>query len=108
MKILTFATYPINVPAHGGQIRLSEIHERYKRAAFEVRHFAIYHPQAYHNVPADGFHIPFSEDFLRKIARKPYLQDIAAADTLTGGGDLYGRAIDAISRYDPDILHLEQ
>ncbi len=80
---LVLSTYPSKKPFHGGQVRLSQLCNSYKKTGYEVLSISIYEPEAYgqdelsqsdipFNGPAkykkyQGEYIPLINDFLSGI-----------------------------------------
>lgn len=105
-RILVIGTYPIILPQHGGQKRLSAIVEEYKKRIAEVKYVSVFF---------DGFYSKYSSDDipLGKVGR-----DLVYASPLTGD-IICGKAIfedpvvkqkftKLLRTFSPDIIHIEQ
>jgi len=110
LKVLILSTYPVKKPFHGGQFRLANLIEVYKKVKFEIIQISIYDPNVYHVNETDKNDIPFptvsSYRDLKKISTQfviDYLSGIYASQNksiLNKIFNLVGQNI--------DLIHIEQ
>lgn len=106
-RVLIVSSYPIDNPTSGGQKRAAAICEAYRKADFEVRYVAVYHPNAYTERGED--HILMGEEkYLREFDEAPFAGDIIAGECIDK--DIHVRSAVAKIIYDfkPHVVQFEQ
>lgn len=108
MRLLSLGTYPITVPRHGGQIRVSALHRILRESGWNTRHIAVYPDRHYDGEPTSEWNVCIPERLLRRLHTEQGRVDVDAADFLIE--DERERAVvsTAIDRFRPDVILLEQ
>lgn len=106
MKILTLSTYPLAVPRHGGQHRLSNIVAAYRSAGHEVQSVGVLGSDAY--PPEEGFvEPPPRPEIARYIADPALMEDWAIGQLFAKRDEFYADLRSQIGEC-PDVIHVEQ
>jgi hypothetical protein len=108
MKLLTFATYRIDAPRHGGQVRLNAIHTVLRSKGWTTQNLAIYTPNA-GDAPTSGeWLFPLDAKFSEHLHKTQGRPDVDAADFAISDLDLFDEITAKIDEFGPDVLWLEQ
>jgi glycosyltransferase involved in cell wall biosynthesis len=108
--VLLLSVYPLQRPLNGGQVRLAEIADQYRRTGWRVHSIAVYDDEAYGpgDVGPDDIPFPASSAYrLHRGRRIPFTSDVfagrfAAADN-GGFPQIRDRIVERI-----DVIHMEQ
>ena len=105
MNILTLCTYPIANPKHGGQLRVRNIVDAYRKAGHHVEVIGVLGSESYE--PELGFLSFPGSDCLATAIPNPFLmEDYAIGRLFSDGGTYYDRLASLI-RTKPDVVHVE-
>ena len=104
MKILLLSTYPIDIPLHGGQIRVRNIFNAYKEAGYEVSISGVLGSD---NYPASEGFIRFpGYEALSSVYAHPFLmEDYAIGELLLR--DKYYEQLKGKISFKPDLIQVE-
>lgn len=106
MNILVLCTYPVSVPRHGGQLRVANILDAYRKAGHSVAIAGVLGSEVYEG--QRGF-APFpGRRTLATVISNPFLMEDYAIGRLFSENDtLYNELMRCIE-ISPDIVHVEQ
>ena len=108
MRILQLATYPIRIPRHGGQARVSNIRAVLAAAGHEVHSLAVYEPENYGGDALEPHDIEFPVDSPYRHSQLPFLTDYASGQFLAGDERAWRAFAQAMKRVAPQVVSLEQ
>jgi len=108
MRILQLATYPIRIPRHGGQARVSNIRAVLAAAGHEVHSLAVYEPENYGGDALEPHDIEFPVDSPYRHSQLPFLTDYASGQFLAGDERTWRAFAQAMKRVAPQVVSLEQ
>ncbi len=105
MKILVLSTFPVTNASHGGQIRLLNILDMFRRTGATVRNAGVLGSTHYAETP--GF-LPFpGSSALLPYIDNPFLMEDWALGRLFATDDNFYAQLAAQIDFDPDIIHVE-
>lgn len=106
MKILTLSTYPVKVPEHGGQHRVHNIVDAFKKAGHTVQSCGVLGSP---NYPQEEGFVPFpGVDILRRYLPEPaVMEDWAISQLFRNDENFFKKLSDLIDGI-PDVIHCEQ
>ncbi|GJD58558.1 hypothetical protein [Methylobacterium dankookense] len=107
MKLLTLTTYRIDLPRHGGQIRVNALHRVLRAQGWTTRHMAVHVPAEGDPVDGADHLFPLDAAYHRHLERIEGRTDIDAADFLVRDAGRFEAACAVIDGYDPDVIWLE-
>ncbi|WP_417315870.1 hypothetical protein [Cycloclasticus pugetii] len=106
MNIVQIATYPIEKPLHGGQIRVNEISKELKRLGANVINVSYSEPShRYFNKDLDFIINPAS---LEKYEKTPYCTDLATSIMSQSEEDFSSHLLKSIAGKNIDYIFIEQ
>jgi len=105
-KILVVSTYPIKNAQHGGQKRLAAIIEKYKESGNTVVNSAVYMNDFYQDADPDDIAVNWDNYVNRELAG--YTSDLLLAEALAEDLDVKNKFKDALRKFKPDFIHIEQ
>ncbi len=105
MNILTLSTYPIDVPMHGGQHRLSNVVSNYKKGGHTVHSVGVLGSDSY--PPAKGFVSCPQVDALSRHIENPFLMEDFSIGELFSKEDAYFKVLAQNIETEPDVIHVE-
>ncbi|GJE43736.1 hypothetical protein [Methylobacterium soli] len=108
MKILTFSTYRIDAPRHGGQVRLSAIHTVLRSKGWTTQNLAVYAPSPGEASENDEWLFSLDGKFHEYLHSQQGRTDVDAADYILRNPDLFDDAVAKIDEFEPDVFWLEQ
>ena len=106
MKILILCTYPIDVPRHGGQIRVSNLADYYQKAGFQVEVVGVSGSESYPE--SKGFDDFPGASVLASVMENSFLMEDVAIGQLYEANDKYFSSLANRIKQIPDIIHVEQ
>lgn len=106
MKILTLCTYPIKSPQHGGQFRVQNIVNAYRKWGYSVQVVGVLGSDAYEL--EDGFLAFPGNQELSRFIPNPFLMEDYALGRLFGSEDLFYSRLKRLISSPPDVIHVEQ
>lgn len=105
MNILLLCSYPIENPKHGGQLRVRNIVDAYRRAGYSVEIVGVLGSEHYEK--EDGF-LPFpGVALLTTILQNPFLMEDYAIGRLFSQNDHQYKRLAAMVRSVPDVIQVE-
>lgn len=107
MKVLSFGTYPIRIPVHGGQRRTSQIGEAYTRGGIEYRYVCVYDAASYGGASVGSLDLAFAPD---RVAPSPvpFIGDIASGHFAADDALAFDHFAGLCEAFGPDVLQVEQ
>lgn len=105
MRVLQIATYPIQRPLHGGQIRVSNIHAHLKRLDCDVRSISFSEPS--HKYFDDDRDLILKYNELNKEIQTPFSTDLATALVSKNSKQYYRFLKKHMDEFSPDYIFLE-
>ena len=107
-RAIFFATYPIDVPRHGGQIRSAALSFILRREGWIVHHLSVFHPHGYDVPNLSDWHFPLMESDLTRLTNEGAREDVDASSFILRDKVRFDRVRQLISQSSPDILVIEQ
>ena len=107
MKLLTITTYRIDLPRHGGQIRVNALHRVLRAQGWTTRHMAVYVPDTGDLPESADYLFPLDLEYQLRLARAEGRTDVDAAEFLLKDPAQFEAACAVLDRYDPDVVWLE-
>jgi hypothetical protein len=108
MKMLTLSTYRIDMPRHGGQVRLNAIHMVLRSKGWATQNLSVYTPSAGDLPGSDEWLFPFDAKFNELLQSTKGRTDVDAADYILSNSDRFDEASAKIDEFEPDVFWLEQ
>lgn len=108
MRIMTLATYRIDDPRHGGQIRLNAIHRVFGDAGWITRHLAVQTGSAAPDAEFGSHVFTMDTEYQWALASRSGRADVEASEFLLGNPQRFAEAVLAIDEFQPDCIWLEQ
>jgi len=108
LRLLMLATYPSDIPLHGGQRRVHAIAESFIDAGWEVRHFSAFPQGSYSTSAASSDHVLIPRDFINRIIASRQRADLHASLYFSENPEAQARLAESIIRYRPHAVTLEQ
>ncbi len=106
MKVLVLCTYPIEKPAHGGQLRVRNIVDTYRSAGHVVEVLGVLGSEHYDSEV--GF-LPYpGVNELSRIVFNPFLMEDYAIGQLCAADDSFYCRLSGMVSEAPDVIHVEQ
>jgi glycosyltransferase involved in cell wall biosynthesis len=106
VNILVLTTYPVDAALHGGQLRVRQIAETYRRAGHRVQVAGVLGSENYR--PAPGF-APFpGYELLSRYVENPFLMEDFAIGACLADSDERLALLAAQVNLSPDVVHVEQ
>lgn len=106
-RVVTFATYALGEPRHGGQIRAAAMNGALADAGWSVRHCCVVDHLNGAAAPDEWvFQIPAAR--LGAIGEQGRRADVAASDLLIEDGARFDELREALRRFGPDVLVFHQ
>ena len=105
-KILSFATYPIANPQHGGQKRIDAIMSEYARAGIDARFVAIYHDMFYNE--AGPYDIAVRGKAFKEVLDSPFTGDVICGAAIFEDPEVKRLVIKTIREFKPDVIDIHQ
>jgi glycosyltransferase involved in cell wall biosynthesis len=106
MKILVLCTYPIQNPAHGGQFRVRNMVDTYRRAGHEVQVVGVLGSDQY--PPEDGFVEFPGQQVLSSVYSDPSLMEDYAISKLFADSQGWFERLAAKIKITPDVIEIVQ
>jgi hypothetical protein len=106
MNILTLSTYPIDIPLHGGQHRLSNITRLLVEAGHAVQSAGVLGSESYPKTPCFAEYPGLAA--LTAYIENPFLMDDWAIGKLFAKNDNYFTQLADLIMIEPDVIHVEQ
>lgn len=105
--ILGIGTYPIRLPIHGGQRRVSSIQCYYQKIGVKYDYISLYNPGHYDRRSVSAGDFPFiGHD--RDFPGIPFIEDLRAGMQAPANSDVMEWFLAHIKRANPDYIQLEQ
>lgn len=109
-SVLVLSTYPCVRPRHGGQVRLANVLEAYRRGGFHVRSIAVYEPESFADADVGPLDVPFPMDCAFRLyggRPVPLITDLLSGQYAAAESGAYPRIrASLVGRV--DVIHLEQ
>lgn len=106
MKILTLSLYPIEIPTHGGQLRIESIVRLLRGAGHEVRTAGV---QGHPTYASSRHFLKFpGNEVLKAYIKDPSLMEDWAIGQLVVHDDVYFNALAERISWKPDLIFVEQ
>ncbi|MDR1032762.1 MAG: hypothetical protein LBL84_01975 [Candidatus Nomurabacteria bacterium] len=105
-KILIIGVYPIKVPRHGGQKRVSAIVDMYHKAGLTVKYSAVFSKLFYSDYTTDD--IPVGKMVNDEIMQSPFTGDMACGKAIFSDPIVKKHIKNIISTFNPDVIQVEQ
>ncbi|MEG3112386.1 MULTISPECIES: hypothetical protein [unclassified Pantoea] len=111
MKSIVFlSTYPFAKPRHGGQIRLSQLVNKFSNNGWTARSIAIYEQESFIGDDLGPYDIPFPIDSeFRKFEGRniPLINDLLTAEFAVSDRDTFSKVVSHLPDH-IDVIHVEQ
>jgi glycosyltransferase involved in cell wall biosynthesis len=105
-KVLVVGTYPITLPQHGGQKRLSAIISEYKKNITDVKYTSVFYDGFYSEYSADD--IPLGKTGRGLVQSSPLTGDIICGKAIYFDPEVKQKFTHLLKMFSPDIIHIEQ
>jgi hypothetical protein len=108
MRVLMLGPWAIGRPRHGGQIRAASIVAAYRGSGHDVRFMGVFDPG---NVPLDDTtqdDVAIDQSVMDYIARTGKSWEFSLWDAFAEVPALFGRFQEAVRRFRPNVVQLEE
>jgi glycosyltransferase involved in cell wall biosynthesis len=105
-RILSFSTYPVVRPLHGGQRRVSAFGDFYRSLGHEFHYACVYEPASYGPGTVTSFDHPLIEPDPRWNG-VPLINDLLAGDYAARSPLAYAHFRGVVDRVRPDVVQLD-
>lgn len=105
-RILVIGTYPILLPQHGGQKRLSAIISEYKKIMTDVKYVSVFFDGFYSKYSVDD--IPLGKTGRDQVYASPLTGDIICGRAIYEDVEVKRKFTKLLKQFSPDIIHVEQ
>lgn len=107
MNLLLLCTYPVQNASHGGQLRVKNIADEYRRAGLNVQVAGVLGSRAYH--AEDGFvEYPGNHSFHAYLKNPFLMEDFGISKVFSEVGGIWYERLRKKIKAIPDIIHVEQ
>lgn len=109
-SVLFMATYPINNPMHGGQIRSNAIFNELLNNKFRCAFFSIFDQNGYPDFVSDDVYWsnPTTDKQLMSLSERNLRSDIGSSMIVLENKELYLKFKEKFIKFKPDLVILEQ
>ncbi len=108
MRVLHLTTYPVELPRHGGQARVSNICATYAAAGITSRVIAVYEPENYGPEALGAHDLAFPLDSPHRRRDLPFCTDLASGEFAARDTGAWAHIHKQLLAFRPDVLQLEQ
>ncbi|TPI36194.1 glycosyltransferase family 4 protein [Mesorhizobium sp. B3-1-9] len=109
MRYVSLGTFPIRRPVHGGQLRVNAVHRVLRGCGWETRHVVVTPNRgARREMEAGDLFIEMPRSFRKKMARRKWRSDVAAAEFIAGSKSHRREIARFLDGFRPDVIALEQ
>jgi hypothetical protein len=102
------ATYPSDAPRHGGQRRVNAISQSFRDAGWDVKQIGVFPEGTFSSNAPPGTHVLLPRKFNEQLAGEGLRADLHATLYFTDNPSARDRLADAIIRYHPHVVTVEQ
>ena len=107
-RVLLLATYPSEVPLHGGQRRVHAIARSYRQAGWEVKQIGVFPRGSYARGNTRAEHIELSREFMSYLSRHSLRTDLHVHHYFAQNPRVLEQFIAAVERFQPNVIQFEQ
>ncbi|WP_158809677.1 glycosyltransferase [Beijerinckia sp. L45] len=108
LKALTVATYPIDTPRHGGQIRSAAINATLRTMGWKTEHLCVFNKNDYPEAAIGPWNFAYGSDVADKFERTGGRADVDASDHILESEEMIARISHLIRSFNPGVFLVEQ